>query len=237
MAEAWTDSFRRRLGGLRASTAIREFVLAHLLEAQFDYVFYKYGPEISVLSIGFLFSTPTTSSFLLRATSFRGPHTGTLGETLKRWLLRDAQTIASLAPDATSCLSATPRFLGYIPQRFKTYGQTMSHEASRYLRQIRKRVYENVSAVLRSVNPTLAPKPSVDPIIGQVKDFASLVQISQREGVPLWDCSSTLHRPKGRRTSRFGKLHGISPLRHRQWRLTDRRGHEAYGEVQSQETR
>jgi len=52
-------------------------------------------------------------------------------------------------------------------------------------------MYQNVAAVMRELDPNLAPEPSVDPIVGQVKDFASLVQTAQREGVPLWQCSST----------------------------------------------
>jgi len=194
LAEAWTDSFRRRLGGLRASTAIRDLVSQISSQRQFDYVFYDAGPNIGplnrvlVLDSDYFIVPVACDLFSVRALS-------TLGETLKRWLL-DAQTIASLAPDATSCLPAAPRFLGYIPQRFKTYGQTMSQESSQYLRQVKKRVYENISAVLRSIDPGLAPEASVDPVIGQVKDFASLVQISQREGVPLWKCSSTYQDQK-----------------------------------------
>ncbi len=67
----------------------------------------------------------------------------------------------------------------------------MAYESAQYLRQIKRKVYENVSSVLRELDPDLAPDPSVDPMIGQVKDFASLVQAAQREGVPLWQCSST----------------------------------------------
>jgi cellulose biosynthesis protein BcsQ len=204
LAEAWTDSFRRRLGGLRASTAIRDLVTQIGSQHQFDYVFYDAGPNIGplnrvlVLDSDYFIVPVACDLFSVRALS-------TLGETLKRWLL-DAQTIASLAPDATSCLPAAPRFLGYIPQRFKTYGQTMSREATRYLRQIRKRVYENVSAVLTSINPDLAPGVSEDPLVGQVKDFASLVQIAQREGVPLWSCSSTYQDQKDAAHRAFGQI-------------------------------
>ena len=88
-------------------------------------------------------------------------------------------------------LNRYPKFLGYIPQRFKVYGQTMAHESAQYLRQIKRKIYENVASVLRELDADLAPEPSVDPIVGQVKDFASLVQTAQREGVPLWKCSST----------------------------------------------
>ncbi|MCD4728429.1 MAG: hypothetical protein K8R46_12250, partial [Pirellulales bacterium] len=53
---------------------------------------------------------------------------------------------------------------------------------------IKKKIYENISTVLRAVDPELAPESSIDPVVGQVKDFTSLVQVAQREGVALWDC-------------------------------------------------
>jgi cellulose biosynthesis protein BcsQ len=209
LAEAWTDSFRRRLGGLRASTAIRDLVSQINSQRQFDYVFYDAGPNngplnrVLLLDSDYFIVPVACDLFSVRALS-------TLGEAMKRWLL-DAQTIASLAPDAASCLAAKPRFLGYIPQRFKTYGQTMTQEASRYLRQIKRRVYEDVSAVISSIDPALAPEASVDPVIGKVKDFATLVQISQREGVPLWKCSSTAQDQKDAAHDAFRQIaHYIS---------------------------
>jgi hypothetical protein len=103
----------------------------------------------------------------------------------------DWRTIEELAPDGASLLGGLSRFLGYIPQRFKEYGQTMAHETRMYLRQIRKRVYEDIAAVLRKVDQRLAREASADPVVGQVKDLASLVQTAQREGVALWECPST----------------------------------------------
>lgn len=126
---------------------------------------------------------------------FLGAGISMLGETLKRWIV-DARTISSLTPDGADLLAGSPRFLGYIPQRFKEYGQTMAQEPAKYLRQIKRRVYEHVAAALRSIDPALAPDGTTDPIVGKVKDFASLVQLSQREGVPLWKCSSTYEDQK-----------------------------------------
>jgi hypothetical protein len=114
----------------------------------------------------------------------------TLGQTLKKWIM-DARTIRSIAPDGTQLLAASPKFLGYLPQRFKVYGQVMAQEPAHYLRQIRRQMYKSISAVLREVDPNLAPPTTIDPVVGQVQDFASLVQLAQREGVPIWDCSST----------------------------------------------
>jgi cellulose biosynthesis protein BcsQ len=189
LAEAWTDSFKRRLGGLKATTSISELVDRVNESYAFDFVFYDPGPNIGALNRILLldsdfFIVPVACDlFSVRALS-------TLGQTLKKWVL-DAQTIASLAPDGVSLLRGKPRFLGYVPQGFKMYGKAMAQEPARYLRHIKKRMYEDVAAVLRSIDPSLAPDASVDPLIGQVKDFASLVQRAQREGVAVWECSSS----------------------------------------------
>jgi cellulose biosynthesis protein BcsQ len=189
LGEAWTNSYKRRLGGLRAIASISDLVTNICRQRAFDFVFYDTGPNIGPLNRVLLldsdfFIVPVACDlFSVRALS-------TLGQTLKKWII-DARTIASLAPDGAPLLPATPQFLGYIPQRFKVYGQTMAHESARYLRQIKRRIYEDVAAVMHGLHPSLAPQTSVDPMIGQVKDFASLVQTAQREGVPLWQCSST----------------------------------------------
>ena len=187
LSESWTDSFRRRLGGLSATSSISTLVSKISMVADLDYVFYDTGPNIGALNRVLLldsdfFIVPVACDlFSVRALS-------TLGQSLKRWIV-DWSTIASLAPDEASLLSGKPRFLGYIPQRFKEYGQTMAQEPSRYLRQIKKRIYEDITSVLAEIDPILIPSDHADPILGQIKDFASLVQIAQREGVPLWNCS------------------------------------------------
>jgi len=204
LGEAWTNSYKRRLGGLRAITSISTLVTNICRQRAFDFVFYDTGPNIGPLNRVLLldsdyFIVPVACDlFSVRALS-------TLGQTLKKWIL-DARTIASLAPDGVSLLKAKPQFLGYIPQRFKVYGQTMARESAQYLRQIKRRMYENVSAVMREIDPGLAPDPSIDPIVGQVKDFASLVQTAQREGVPLWQCSSTYTDQKAAAKQAFQEI-------------------------------
>lgn len=146
LAEAWTDCFKRRLGGLRATTSISDLLTGVASRRAFDFIFYDTGPNIGPLNRVLLldsdfFIVPVACDlFSVRALS-------TLGETLKRWIL-DARTIASLAPDEAALLRGMPRLMGYIPQRFKMYGQTMAREPANYLRQIRKRIYEKVAAVL-----------------------------------------------------------------------------------------
>jgi len=204
LAEAWTDSFKRRLGGLRAIASISDLVSRVSQSRAFDFVFYDTGPNIGSLNRVLLldsdfFIVPVACDlFSVRAL-------GTLGETLKRWIV-DARTIASLAPDGADLLRAAPRFLGYIPQRFKVYGQAMAGEPTSYLREIRRKVYERVGSVLHTIDPTLAPDANTDPVVGQIRDFGSLVQTAQREGAPIWECSGTNQRHKNEAKREFRKI-------------------------------
>lgn len=192
LGEAWTDSYRRRLGGLQAVSAISNLVSNLNVERQFDYVFFDTGPNIGPLNRVLLldsnyFIIPVACDlFSVRALA-------TLGTTLNKWIL-DAQTISSIAPDGAPVLQGAPAFLGYIPQGFKVYGQTMARQPRRYFRQIKKRVFTDVSSILRHVDETLAPPSTEDPQIGAVKDYGSLVQAAQREGVAIWECT-TYNRP------------------------------------------
>lgn len=188
LGEAWTDSFRRRLGGLQAVSAISTLVSNLDAEKHFDYVFFDTGPNIGALNRVLLldsdfFIVPVACDlFSVRALA-------TLGTALSRWI-NDADTIASIAPDNAPTLSGRPVFLGYIPQRFKVYGRAMAQQPAMYFRQIRRRVFADVSSVLRRMDASLAPPSKVDPKVGAVKDYASLAQAAQREGVPIWKCTS-----------------------------------------------
>ena len=187
LADAWADSFKRRLGGLRATSSISDLVTRLHELRRFDFVFYDTGPNIGPLNRVLLldsdfFVVPVACDlFSVRALS-------TLGQTIKKWII-DAGTIGSIAPDGAMPLRSEPRFLGYIPQRFKVYGQDMTREARSYLRDIGKRMHGDVASVLGEINDTLVPPSSTDPVVGRVKDYTTIVQRAQRGGVPMWECS------------------------------------------------
>ena len=117
LGEAWTDSYKRRLGGLYAVTAISTLVTNLSKEQHFDYVFFDTGPNIAPLNRVLLldsdfFVIPVACDlFSVRALA-------TLGTTLSKWII-DCQTIRSIAPDGAPVLGGSPVFLGYIPQRYK----------------------------------------------------------------------------------------------------------------------
>ena len=186
LADAWAEGFRRRMRGLRATSSISYLISSLDSQRGFDFVFYDTGPNIGPLNRVLLldsdfFIVPVACDlFSTRALS-------TLGQTIKKWII-DAKTIDAIAPDGVMALKGRPEFLGYIPQQFKVYGQDMTLEARSYHKKIRNLVYKDISLVLRNIDKKLAPAHPANPLVGQVRDLATLVQIAQRQGVPIWDC-------------------------------------------------
>ncbi len=203
LADFWTDCFKRKLGGLKATCAISTLIdnLADTLKV--DFVIYDTGPNIGPLNRALLldcdyFIIPVACDlFSVRALS-------TLGQTLKSWVL-DWRTITSLAPDSVNLLPGMPKYLGHIPQRFKVYGQTMANDPRYYLGQVNRRLFSEVTNVLRAVDVSLAPK-SVGAPLGQVKEFGILVQLAQQQGVPLSDVDGGAEYQKKEATTAFNEI-------------------------------
>ena len=197
--DSWTGSLKRRLGDLRAITSISTLISQLHLQSPLDYVFYDTGPNIGALNRVLLldsdfFIVPVACDlYSMRALA-------TLGQAMSRWIF-DAETIAAIAPDGAALLTAMPAFLGYIPQRFKVYGQRkMGNEELFYLREIKNRVYVDISKPLRKHSSRLAPTRTQDPMLGRVRDMSPLVLAAQREGVAIWECSRAT--PSQRKTTR-----------------------------------
>ncbi len=203
LADSWTDCFRRKLGGLKATGAISSLVNQLSEALNVDFVIYDTGPNIGPLNRALLldcdyFVVPVACDlFSVRALS-------TLGQTLKSWVL-DWQTVTSLAPDGIDLMPGMPTYLGYIPQRFKVYGQIMTKNQRYYLGQVNKRLYSEVTNVLRAVNTSLAPK-SVGAPLGEVKEFGVLIQLAQQQGVPLSDVDGGVQYQKKEAIKVFDKI-------------------------------
>lgn len=206
LADSWTDCFKRKAGGLKATCAIGALAdrIAETVEA--DFVIYDAGPNIGPLNRALLldcdyFVIPVACDvFSVRALS-------TLGQALKGWIA-DWQTIASLAPAAIPLLPGMPRYLGCIPQQFKVYGRQMASDSGFYLRQVERRLYSDVIGVLRQIDESLAPKSAGQPKLGQIKDFGALVQQAQRQGVPLADVQGGILSQKKEAEQAFAAIAG-----------------------------
>jgi cellulose biosynthesis protein BcsQ len=179
----WAKCLQRKPQGFRGTTAISRLVDALCEEMDFDFVLYDSGPNIGSLNRAILldcneFIVPVACDlFSLRALR-------TLGRTLYDWI-SSWSTIRELAPADMPVLPGRPAFLGYIPERFRTYAGSPTYEASQFLAQIDKEIRGQVVALLRELDPALIRRPrSIR--LGSVKDFGQLVPASQRSGRPLY---------------------------------------------------
>jgi cellulose biosynthesis protein BcsQ len=188
LSPLWNDCFQRRAKGFRGTTALSRLVDHVASKYEIDFVFYDAGPNIGPLNRVLLldcdyFIVPTACD-LFSIIALK-----TLGFTLVNWM-NDWKTIVELAPTDIHLLPGTPKFLGYIPQRFRVYGGDVAASYAKYLPRIEKSVTSDLITVLRRVSHALAPRSGSESELGQVKDFASIATASQAEGKPMKDVSA-----------------------------------------------
>lgn len=194
LSDSWSEAFKRRVLGVRQTIALSDFVSAMVEKHEIDVVMYDTGPNVGplnrviVLDSDHLIVPVACDLFSVRALT-------TLGQSVKTWIL-DCQTLSTLAPSGEEMLPGAPRFMGYIPQQFKVYGQKMAETPSYYLKRVQKQIGSDVIGVLRKVDPALVAGVSADPKLGEVKNFSTLVQQAQKSGTALWhtDAGNVTHK-------------------------------------------
>jgi len=188
LSTLWSECFQRRPKGFRGTTALSHLVDYVTSAYSIDFVFYDAGPNIGPLNRVLLldcdyFIVPVACDlFSIRALK-------TLGHTLVKWMT-EWNTILELAPTNMQLLPGSPRFLGYIPQRFRVYGGDVASAYAKYLPRIDKAIASDLIAVLRKVEPSLASRSSSESALGQVKDFGTIATASQVEGKPMKDVNA-----------------------------------------------
>jgi len=191
----WSDSFVRRVRGYRGTAALSALVNEISAVNNIDFVFYDSGPNIGPLNRSILldcdhFIVPAAcDSFSVRALK-------TLGETLADWI-RDWSTAVSLAPDNVYLLPGKPKMIGYIPQRFRVYADSVASNYAHFLPRIDRRISADVGAKLRSVDKALAPL-EYQSRLGLVQDFGRRAALGQEQGVPIWDVGNSVEKAKAK---------------------------------------
>lgn len=183
--QMWAECFQRKLKGFRGTAALSFLINTIVEQKEIDFVLYDSGPNIGALSRIVLldcdyFIVPAACDlFSVRAMK-------TLGHTLANWVT-DWMTISRLAPDGIELLPGHPKFLGYIPQRFRVYrGEVISGQTD-YLIEIEKHVFSDIVTVLKKVDSDLVSGSMSHLKLGQIKDYGSLAPASQKQGVPFKD--------------------------------------------------
>lgn len=197
--QIWTECLQRKVRGFKGASAISELVADAANRIKADFVFYDVGPNIGPLNRVVLldcdyFIVPAACDlFSTRALS-------TLGHSLDSWI-REWQVISQLAPDNTLLLPGRPTFLGYILQKFRVYGGTLSEGFSQYAALLEKAANADIATVLRKIDKSLASTSLSYNKLGQVKDFGQLAALAQTQGTAFENVSggSTYQRDEARK--------------------------------------
>jgi len=185
LGQIWNDCVQRKLRGFKGASAISEIVNNISHKEKIDYIFYDIGPNIGPLNRIILldcdyFIVPAACDlFSVRALK-------TLGKSLYDWITA-WKVISQLAPDNTMLLPGAPKFIGYILQRFRMYGDTIASQFATYAVKLEKGIHSDIVEVLRQIDNDLASGTLSQNKLGQVKDFASLVLLSQSQGLAFFD--------------------------------------------------
>ena len=181
--QSWTDCFQRKIRGFVETTALADLVTRCAKTTKADYIFYDIGPNIGPLNRAILldcdyFIVPAACDY------FSTRALKTLGHSVANWI-KDWNVISMLAPSDVELLPGKPIFLGYVLQRFRMYGGEISSTYKEYARQLERHIFSDVVSVLREVDATLAPGSLSQFKLGQIKDFASIANLAQEQGVAM----------------------------------------------------
>src|SRR6185437_2614682 len=179
--ELWADCLQRRVRGYRGISSLSTVAKRAAKDAEADFIFYDTGPNIGplnriiLLDVDYFIVPVACDLFSLRALK-------SLGQSLYGWIT-SWETISEFAPDDVPLISGKPKFLGYIPQQFRTYGGQIASAALPFVSRLERGIFSDVVKVLRSIDPSLAPPSLKGTKLGDVKAFGSLVQKGQEQGV------------------------------------------------------
>lgn len=183
LQQAWIDCLQRKMRGFVGTTALSNLVEISARELDADFVLFDVGPNIGPLNRVILlgcdyFIVPGACDyFSMRALK-------TLGHSVANWI-KDWDVISKLAPDDVPLLSGRPAYLGYVLQRFRMYGGDISSGYKQYARQLDRHSYSDVAAVLKEVDEEFAPGSLSSFKLGQIKDFATLANMAQKQGIAM----------------------------------------------------
>ena len=184
----WVECFARRTRGFRGTTALSQLVNRVASDRAAEVVLYDTGPNIGALNRAIVldcddFIVPAACDlFSLRAIK-------TLGHTLSMWITEWRQ-IEQMAPDNFYLLPGAPEVLGYVAQRFRTYASQISIAYAELLPRIEKSVKEDIITVLQRLDPALVVN-AIPPLrLAEIRDFGSLANKAQQQGVALWNADA-----------------------------------------------
>ncbi len=184
LSDNWSDCFQGKIRGLNVTTSLSMLANYYAQKYKLDFIFFDTGPNIGplnriiLLDCDYFLVPGACDLFSVRALK-------TLGASLTKWI-DEWETIRSGAREDFPLLQGKPAFLGYVPQGFRVYGHGMARWPSHYHAKFDKELRTSLLKPLERISENLIAVPVAKAKLGEVKNFAHLVQKSQEQGVPLW---------------------------------------------------
>ncbi len=181
----WGDCYQSKMKGYRGVSSLSKLVNKIALDYKIDFIFYDSGPNIGslnkiiLLDSDFYVIPAACDIFSLRAIK-------TLGRTLHDWI-KSWEILSQLAPSNMYILPGKPVFIGYIPQRFKTYGGIITNEFSQVIPKLERQIKSEIINQISPIDKSLIYSKSSTLKLGDVKDFGQIVTSSQISGMALWN--------------------------------------------------
>ena len=181
----WGDCYQSKIKGYRGVSAISNLVNQIAESYDIDYIFYDSGPNIGALNkvilldCDFYIVPAACDIFSIRAIK-------TLGRTMYDWI-KSWKILLQLAPSDMYVLPGMPVFLGYIPQRFRTYAGVMLADFSQIIPKMERQIKSEIVNQLSKISKNLVYTRSTKMKLGEIKDYSSLATSSQVSGQAFWE--------------------------------------------------
>ncbi|WP_080689327.1 ParA family protein [Xanthomonas arboricola] len=204
LSQSWIDCLQRKIRGFNETAALKEIAERCAKKIGADYILYDVGPNIGPLNRAVILGS---DYFIVPAACdhFSTRALKTLGRTVTSWI-RDWNIISRLAPRDVPLLKGMPQYLGYVLQRFRMYGGDITSDHKFFARELDKRSFADIVAVLREFDPGLAVGSASSFNLGQVKDFTSLATLAQLQGTAIFDVVGGTQYMKVEAEDAFSKL-------------------------------
>lgn len=184
LQQSWVDCLQRKFRGFTETSALSDLATRCARDIGADYILYDVGPNIGPLNRAILlgcdfFIVPAACDY------FSTRALKTLGHTVVNWI-KDWDIVSRLAPNGVPLLPGRPQYLGFVLQRFRMYGGELTSGHKEYARELEKRSFSEIVAVLRDMDPALARGSASTFNLGQIKDFATIAVMAQNQGKPIF---------------------------------------------------
>ncbi len=184
LSNYWTACIKGQRRGFKEISTLSHLANMYAKNDDIDFIFFDTGPNIGplnriiLLDCDYFLVPGACDLFSVRALR-------TLGSSMTKWIKEWAE-ISKKSTGDINIPPGCPKFLGYIPQGFRVYGQGMARWPSKYHARFRKELQKYLLTPLRRISSDLIRTSGSESKLGEIKDFAHLVQKSQEQRVPLW---------------------------------------------------